>query len=329
MSSTKELVFEMLKTLGVSVEKLLSEDVARIQVHKNKVIGLHLVPGLKVEAEELKDGVEAYVEIEEGAKIEKPIHLCFGVMPEEGRQEITLHLRAKENSKSMILAHCTFPKAKDVKHYMRADIVVEDNAQYAYYERHIHSPYGGVEVIPNAVIDVGNSSEFSTEFELINGSAGRINFQYRVKVGDFSKVEMVARISGVKDDNINLNEQVELIGKESAGVIATHIAVRDEASADVRNVLTAIGPYSKGHVDCKEIVVGSAKATAVPIVSVLNPTAHVTHEAAIGSVDVKQLVTLMARGLTEDEATEVIIEGLLSKKHKWGDIVEKFLSSTY
>ena len=34
--------------------------------------------------------------------------------------------------------------------------------------------------------------------------------------------------------------------------------------------------------------------------------------AAIGSVDSKQLRTLMSRGLTEDEAVELIIEGLLS-----------------
>jgi Fe-S cluster assembly scaffold protein SufB len=43
-----------------------------------------------------------------------------------------------------------------------------------------------------------------------------------------------------------------------------------------------------------------------------HPKAHVTHEAALGSVDRKQLETLMARGLTEDEASETIIAGLLS-----------------
>ncbi len=37
-----------------------------------------------------------------------------------------------------------------------------------------------------------------------------------------------------------------------------------------------------------------------------------THEAAIGSVDTKQLETLMARGLDEDAASELIIQGLLS-----------------
>ena len=50
----------------------------------------------------------------------------------------------------------------------------------------------------------------------------------------------------------------------------------------------------------------------MPVVEVSHPLAHVTHEAAIGSVDSRQLQTLMARGLTEDKATDLIIEGLLS-----------------
>ena len=50
----------------------------------------------------------------------------------------------------------------------------------------------------------------------------------------------------------------------------------------------------------------------VPVVDVQHPKAHVTHEAAIGSVDTKQLETLMSRGLTEDEAVELIIQGLLT-----------------
>lgn len=61
-------------------------------------------------------------------------------------------------------------------------------------------------------------------------------------------------------------------------------------------------------------MVGKAFAKAVPIVEVNHPLAHITHEAAIGSVDSKQLQTLLARGLSEEEATDMIIEGLLSKK---------------
>jgi Fe-S cluster assembly scaffold protein SufB len=36
-----------------------------------------------------------------------------------------------------------------------------------------------------------------------------------------------------------------------------------------------------------------------------------THEAAIRSVDKKQVETLMARGLTEEKAVDVVVKGML------------------
>ena len=36
-----------------------------------------------------------------------------------------------------------------------------------------------------------------------------------------------------------------------------------------------------------------------------------THEAALGTVDKKELETLMARGLDEETAVDVIIRGML------------------
>jgi len=126
-------------------------------------------------------------------------------------------------------------------------------------------------------------------------------------------MELTARVSGRGTDEIKLNESGRLIGEAARGVLTSYIAVREDARAEVRNTLTATAPYARGHVDCKEIVQDRAVATAVPVVEVLNPKAHVTHEAAIGSVDSKQLQTLMSRGLTEEKAVDLIIQGLLEK----------------
>jgi len=63
--------------------------------------------------------------------------------------------------------------------------------------------------------------------------------------------------------------------------------------------------------DCAEIVRGRATASNTPHVIVRDDQAHITHEAAIGTVDRKELETLMARGLDEDEAVDVIVRGML------------------
>ncbi len=312
--SNSDLVAELLESVGIDPRHPLGEDVARIEVHENHVVGRRLVPGLEVDAQETDEGIDALIQVAPGARIQKPIHICFGVLPETGLQRINLKIRVQQDSYASILAHCTFPNAHEVKHLMDAEIVVEPGAHYAYFERHVHGPHGGVDVIPNAKVTVHENAEFTTEFELLRGRAGRIRFDYDAVCHAHSVLEMTARINGREDDDIYIQEKATLAGEAARAVLTSNIALRDRAQANIYNVLTALAPRARGHVDCKEIVLDEAVAKATPIVEVRDPSAHVTHEAALGSVDSKQLQTLLSRGLDEDAATELIIEGLLSKR---------------
>ncbi len=287
-------------------------DIAHIEIHANKVLGVHLVPGLEVESEELSDGIRAEITVRKGHQIEKPVRICFGLLEQTGTQKIDMNIRLEEESRIAVLASCTFPNAVDVLHTMDADIEIGRKAEYIYLERHVHGDEGGVNVVPKAKVRLDEGARFRTDFELLKGRVGAIDIDYEAECGDYSVVDMAARISGRKNDRIIINEKANLLGEGAYGVLRTNIAVRDEARAEINNTVIASAPFSGGHVDCKEIVQDGAVARAVPIVEVHHPKAHVTHEAALGSVDSKQLETLMCRGLTEDDATELIIEGLLS-----------------
>jgi Fe-S cluster assembly scaffold protein SufB len=265
-----------------------------------------------MDVDELKDGIKADVTVEEGTVVEKTVHLCFGVIAETGVQNILLDVAIEKDAKIGLLAHCVFPNAVKVKHIMDAAITVEKGAEYSYFERHIHGITGGVEVYPHAVVTLGENARFKTEFELLRGRAGLIDINYETICGAGSVMEMTARVNGSGTDHITINETGHLNGAHARGALITKIAVRDTATAEVYNTLTASAAYARGHVDCKEIVQDNAVAAATPVVKVNHPKAHVTHEAAIGSVDSKQLQTLMSRGLTEDEAVALIIEGLLT-----------------
>lgn len=61
-----------------------------------------------------------------------------------------------------------------------------------------------------------------------------------------------------------------------------------------------------------EVIQDDAKAEAIPIVHVDDSLAKVTHEAAIGCVDKKEVETLMARGLEEDDAIDIIVKEMLA-----------------
>ncbi len=291
----------------------LGDDIARLEIHHNQVLGSQLVPGLDVDATEEEDGVSVRVQVKAGQRIQNPVHMCFGMVPETGRQVIKLQVDVEAEASVDILAHCTFPNAVEVEHLMDAQINVHENAHYSYFERHVHGREGGVKVVPNASVNVEKGGVFQTEFELLEGRVGLMDIDYEAWCGAESVLEMLARISGRGDDRVRINEKGHLQGDSARGALTSHVALRDQAEGKIENTLTADAAYARGHVDCKEIVQNEARASAVPIVDVRHPEAHITHEAAIGSVDSKQLETLMARGLDEDEATELIIQGLLSR----------------
>ena len=312
MKLNNDIAQELYRTLQLTDTALQDQDTAHLVINHNTVVGAHLIPGLEADVEELKEGVQVHFRVIRNTKIEKPVHLCFGMLPETGVQEIHMEVTIEENAQVSVLAHCTFPNAVDIVHQMDANILVGDGASYTYLERHIHGETGGIKVVPRALVTLGTNARFKTDFELLRGRVGSIDINYETSCADYSVMEMNAKINGRGDDIIKIREIGHLVGEGSRGVLTSRIAVRNNARAEVYNMLTATAPFARGHVDCKEIVQDNGVATATPIVEVHHPRAHITHEAAIGSVDEKQLETLMSRGLSEDDAIDLIIQGMLS-----------------
>lgn len=312
MSTGRGEVEALYEKTDTRTDVLSDPEVAHLTVNHNKVLTSHTLEGLDIDVREIKDGVDVNIVLRRGVKIDKMVHMCFGMIPTEGVQRIKMKVRLEEDSGISVLAHCVFPNAVDVEHIMDAEIEVGAGASYSYLERHVHGKKGGIKVYPKASIHLDERANFKTEFELLHGRVGLIDVEYETTCEAASVMDVTARINGIEDDFVKINEIGHLVGEKARGALTSKIAIGDRARAEIYNTLTASAAYARGHVDCKEIVRGRATAIAVPTVEVNHPKAHVTHEAAIGSVDTKQLETLMSRGLDEDEASDLIIQGLLS-----------------
>ncbi len=307
-----EAMFEAYGRAGGNLDALKSREVGNLVIHKNKVLSTNEVKGIKVETKETETGVNIYLLVEEGAKIKDPVHLCFGVLPEEGLQEIVLKVEAQADSEINVIAHCIFPNAVDVTHKMSADINVGDNAKFSYHETHYHGEFGGVKVIPKAKIRVGKKGVWESTFVLIKGCVGILDYDFEIFGDERSNSELMVKVSGKKEDDISIVEKIHLDGREARGLAKSRLVLSDNAKAVVRGETYGNAPFARGHVDCLEIVNGEGViARAIPVVYVNNKQAKVTHEAAIGSIDKKQMQTLMARGLNEEEAVDIIVRGIL------------------
>jgi Fe-S cluster assembly scaffold protein SufB len=284
---------------------------AHLVADGHTILSAREIEGVEVEAQETASGISAKVRVRQGVRLKNPVHLCFGVLHKRGTQNIHMEVHLEKNASASFIAHCIFPGAEQVVHTMDGLIDIGEGADMRYSETHFHGSYGGVEAIPRAVVSVGKNGRYLGEFTLITGRVGRLAIDYVVQAEENGVVELTARVFGHGHDAIVIKEKVVLAGENSRGLIKTRVAIEDEASAEITGITEGNAAGARGHVDCMEIVKDNAVASAIPVVRVTHPLAKVTHEAAIGSVDKRQLETLMVHGLSPEEAVDVIVKGIL------------------
>ncbi len=297
---------------GGDASQLLDGRVASLVVSHTRVLRANSIPGVHIDGEGTPTGARARILVDPGAVVPSPVHLCFGVLPKEGLQEIVSEFQIGEGAEVRFLAHCAFPNAVRVKHVMDATIHVAKHAKMAYSETHYHGQEGGVEVLPVARIAVDEGGIYKSSFKLVQGAVGELRLDYKAHVQKEAICELDARVYGKNYDQITINESLFLDGESARGLAKSRVVASDHCVSTVVGEAVGSAPNARGHVDCVEILKGpDARASAVPKLMVVDERAKLTHEAAIGSVDKKQIETLMARGLQEDEAVDVVVRGML------------------
>lgn len=309
--SALESLTKALEAAGGDRAVLNDKETVHLVADGHKILSAREIEGVEVEVQETATGISAKVRVRQDVRLKNPVHLCFGVLHKRGTQNIQMDVRLEKNAAASFIAHCIFPDAEQVIHRMDATVEIGEGAEMRYSETHFHGMSGGVLAIPKAVVTIGRNGRYFADFNLTTGRVGVLDIDYSVEVGKNAVTELTARVFGHGDDVIKIKEKVALAGDYARGLIKTRVALEDEATAEVTGITEGNAAGARGHVDCMEIVKDKAVAKAIPIVSVTNPQAKVTHEAAIGSVDKRQLETLMAHGLTPDEATNVIVNGIL------------------
>jgi Fe-S cluster assembly scaffold protein SufB len=305
-------IAEAYEASGGEAPSLFDNRFASLVVSHNRILHSNSIPGVRIEGQETAIGVEAKITVAPGAVIEQPVHLCFGVLPKEGVQEIHSEFEIGEKARVKFLSHCSFPNAVQVRHVMDAKVHVGRQAEFLYSETHYHGEEGGVEVLPVARVTVDPGGIYKSEFKLVQGAVGVLNLDYEADVRQAAVCEFDARVYGKKHDRILVKESLFLNGEGARGLAKSRIVASDHCATEVIGEAVGNAPNARGHVDCVEIIKGKdARASAVPKLLVVDERAKLTHEAAIGSVDKKQVETLMARGLTEDEAVDVVVKGML------------------
>lgn len=307
----REQFFPLLNAVGVDSGVLDDPNTAHIVADGQILVSHQAIPGVKMIIEERGDMTIAWITIARDTQIANPIHLCFGLLQRIGSQHFRFHIILEPGAKAGFIAHGLFANADIVRHSMEKFIEIGEGAELDFTDSHIHGMSGGMEVNTTGKISVGKHGRYRSDFSLTTGRVGCLDLNESIQADDNAVVELATRVFGHDVDLIKINEEVSLNGKFSHSMIKSRVALEGEARAEIVGITEGRAEGARGHMDCLEIIKDQAIGQSTPIVKVSHPLAKITHEAAIGTVDKKQMETLIAHGLSPEQATDMIVLGIL------------------
>lgn len=305
-------IVEMLEEYNYNASMFFDESVASIVIDGNKVLGINEIEGISITPKQIKGGVEVNIEVKEDIVLPFPIHLCVGYLEKKGLQNIIYNIKIEKNAKVNFLAHCVFSQTEKFTHNSILNVVVEEGASMEFIDEHFHPENGTIEVKTITNAKVKKRGNYKSTFLLTKTRVGKIYIELNADLEEKATGELLSKIKGSKNDIIDIKETLNLNGKYSRGIAKSTIVALDETKANIVNAAYGNAPYSKAHVVCNETTKGNKiNVKTEPILKVVDDLSELTHEASIGRINKKQLETLVTKGLSEDEATELIINNLL------------------
>src|SRR5690625_4597582 len=254
----------------------------------------------------------SFIWVPEGVKVEIPLQAYFRINAENmGQFERTLII-CEPNSYVHYVEGCTAPQyATDSLHSAVVEIIVKKGARCRYTTIQNWSKN-----VYNLVTKRAVAHEDAT-MEWIDGNLGSLVTM------KYPAVYMVGR--GAKADVVS----VALSGPgqhQDAGAKVVHAAPQTTSTIISKSISIGggHGTYrglvhmaknakgSKSKVDCDALMFDRhSRSDTIPYIEVLENDVIMEHEATVSKVSEDQLFYLMSRGLSEDQATNMLVMGFI------------------
>ncbi|MBQ0036535.1 MAG: Fe-S cluster assembly protein SufB [Firmicutes bacterium] len=254
----------------------------------------------------------SFIYVPKGVKLEKPLQSYFRINSEQmGQFERTLII-CDEDSDLHYVEGCTAPKySQDSLHAAVVEIFVKKNAKCRYSTVQNWSPNILNLVTKRTLVEENGVMEW------IDGNVGsHINMKYPacVLAGEHAKGVCISiAVGSFKQIQDAGAKMIHLAPHTSSTIISKSLA-RTGGKVNYRG-LVSIGKnalYSKAKVECDTLILDEISSSdTIPTNIISNNTSTIEHEATVSKISEEQLFYLMSRGLSKEDATQMIILGFI------------------
>ncbi|WP_264229632.1 Fe-S cluster assembly protein SufB [Acholeplasma laidlawii] len=254
----------------------------------------------------------SFIYVPKGVRVEKPLQSYFRINSDQmGQFERTLII-VDEGAYVNYVEGCTAPiYQKDSLHVATVEVIVKKNATCRYTT---------IQNWSTNVINLVTKRAFVYEnghMEWIDGNIGsNVNMKYPscILLGEHAKGTTISIAFAGKDQWQDAGARMIHVAPNTTSNIISKSIARGGGKVNYRGKVS-FGKNAKGsksNIECDTIILdGISTSDTIPINVIKNSDVFLQHEATVSKISEEQLFYLMSRGLTEEEATEMIVMGFI------------------
>ncbi|MFH1146777.1 MAG: SufD family Fe-S cluster assembly protein [Pseudomonadota bacterium] len=246
-----------------------------------------------------------------GAKVVYPLQACLYIRKENFAQHLHNIVVAEEGSELHIITGCaTAPHLVSGLHIGVSEFYIKKGAKLTFTM--IHNWGKDVHVRPRTGVIVEEDGVFISNYISLRPLKSlqtnpKATLNGKGAVARFNSILVASPAS-----EIDIGGVVVLKAPETRAEIISR-AISTGGKIISRGLLVGEVPGVKAHLECRGLIL-SAKGIIHAIPELVGCVAGVemSHEAAVGKIAQEEIEYLMARGLSEEEATSTIVRGFLN-----------------
>ena len=251
-----------------------------------------------------------FIRSEKGVRVQQPVQACLYIAKEGFSQNVHNVVIAEEGSHLQVITGCaTSPHLVSGLHVGVSEFYVKRGAQLHFTM--IHDWGEQVNVRPRTYVHVEAGGVFVSNYISLKpvGSLQMNPTTHLAGEGAVARFNSVL-VAG-RGSSLDVGSRVILDAPGTrAEIISRAIAAGGQILA--RGELIGKTTGIKAHLECKGLILKEGLMHAIPELRGYVPGVEMSHEAAVGKIDQREIEYLMARGIDEDEAVSTIVRGFLN-----------------
>ena len=254
----------------------------------------------------------SFIYVPKGVHLEKPLQSYFRINNEKSGQFERTLIIVDEGADVHYVEGCTAPTySKESLHAAVVEIIILDGGRCRYSTVQNWST-NIVNLVTKRAICYKNAS-----MEWIDGNIGsQVNMKYPacILAGEGAKGTCISIAVAGKGQFQDAGARMIHIAPNTSSTIISKSIVKNGGIANYRGTVrhhkNAIN--SRSHVECDTLILDDqSKSDTIPNNEVKNNSSYIEHEATVSKISEEQLFYLMSRGISEHDATQMIIMGFI------------------